>query len=73
MERGQTVALLHDFCRLDEEPFAIVSGVDGIVTVSVGGDPDLGPRGLGQVLEAPDVGLGGLGELQRLDRETELQ
>ena len=32
VERGQTVALLHDFYRLDEEPFAIVSGVDGIVT-----------------------------------------
>ena len=32
VERGQTVALLHDFFRLDEEPFPVVSSVDGIIT-----------------------------------------
>ena len=29
--QGTTVGLLHDFYRLDEEPYACIAGIDGIV------------------------------------------
>ena len=29
--QGQPVGLLHDFCRIDEEPLEIRAGVDGVV------------------------------------------
>ncbi len=32
VKQGQTVAWLHDFYRVDEEPLAIISGIDGIIT-----------------------------------------
>ena len=32
VEQGRTVALLHDFYRLDEEPLPIIAGADGMVT-----------------------------------------
>lgn len=31
VDRGQTVGLLHDFHRIDEEPWPVQAGVDGIV------------------------------------------
>ena len=31
VRQGQTVGLLHDFYRLDEDPFEVVAGIDGVV------------------------------------------
>ena len=36
-DNGQTVGLLHDFYRLDEEPFEVKAGVAGIVTTQAWG------------------------------------
>ena len=31
VSKGTTVGLLHDFFRMDEDPFEVVAGADGIV------------------------------------------
>ena len=37
VSKGQTVGLLHDFFRLDEEPFEVRAGTDGIVVTQAWG------------------------------------
>jgi predicted deacylase len=41
VRRGDTVALLHDFERIDLEPWPVRAGVDGIVIAQAWGAPVL--------------------------------